>query len=220
MMKVRLIMLTLVLVLTSIVNIASSETTTIRYLCAGEGEAGPLSEGGMVQEMVETFMDRNPDIKVELEWPVGSVDQKIVSESVAGDPADVMLIWHPWSHHLAGKQIFADLNPYIEIDKTDLDPDDYFPGVLDALSYKGSVYALPTWTTSSGLFYNQRLFDEAGILYPDDSWTWDTLVESGKKLTKQEDNKITQFGFTSDGWSLQWGTGPTIWVWSKGVLRG
>ena len=36
------------------------------------------------------------------------------------------------------------------------------------------------------------MFDEAGISYPDDTWTWDTLAEAAEKLTKDDGS---QYGF-------------------------
>ncbi len=42
------------------------------------------------------------------------------------------------------------------------------------------------------LWYNKTLFDEAGISYPDETWTWDTLKDAAKKLTKDDGS---QYGF-------------------------
>lgn len=33
------------------------------------------------------------------------------------------------------------------------------------------------------LWYNKAMFDESGIDYPDETWTWDTLVEAADILT-------------------------------------
>lgn len=45
-----------------------------------------------------------------------------------------------------------------------------------------------------GFWYNKTMFDEAGIAYPDESWTWDTLAETAAKLTKEDGS---QYGFAS-----------------------
>src|SRR5262249_20284930 len=44
-------------------------------------------------------------------------------------------------------------------------------------------------STGTYLFYNQKLFDDAGVAHPptswdDKSWTWDKFVETAKQLTK------------------------------------
>lgn len=47
----------------------------------------------------------------------------------------------------------------------------------------GKVYALPTAATIWGVYYNKKLFDEAGVPYPKGPWTWDQFVETAKKIT-------------------------------------
>lgn len=41
------------------------------------------------------------------------------------------------------------------------------------------------------LWYNKTLFDEAGISYPDETWTWDTL----KMQPKTDKDDGSQYGF-------------------------
>ncbi len=45
-----------------------------------------------------------------------------------------------------------------------------------------------------GLWYNKTMFDEAGLDYPDESWTWETLADAARKLTKEDGS---QYGFSS-----------------------
>ena len=37
------------------------------------------------------------------------------------------------------------------------------------------------------VYYNKRLFDRFNVAYPDESWTWDTFIDAGKRLTVDED---------------------------------
>lgn len=56
------------------------------------------------------------------------------------------------------------------------------------------TYAIPKDVDTIALWYNKKMFDEAGIAYPDETWTWDTLVETAKKLTKEDGS---QYGFAA-----------------------
>lgn len=58
-------------------------------------------------------------------------------------------------------------------------------GVSGASSYEvdGAQYAVPYRQDSWVLFYNKALFDEAGVDYPDGSWTWDDFDAAAKALT-------------------------------------
>ena len=53
-------------------------------------------------------------------------------------------------------------------------------------------YAVPKDYDTIALWYNKTLFDEAGISYPDDTWTWADLKDAAKKLTKDDGS---QYGF-------------------------
>lgn len=53
-------------------------------------------------------------------------------------------------------------------------------------------YAVPKDIDTIALWYNKTMFDEAGIPYPDENWTWETFAEAAKKLTKADGS---QYGF-------------------------
>ncbi|ETJ29197.1 ABC transporter, substrate-binding protein, partial [human gut metagenome] len=48
--------------------------------------------------------------------------------------------------------------------------------LVDLYKSDGKNYAIPKDYDTVGLWYNKTLFDEAGISYPDETWTWDTLL--------------------------------------------
>jgi multiple sugar transport system permease protein len=104
----------------------------------------------------------------------------------------------------------------------------YYPNVVRYYSYEGKLWVLPRAISSSGLvYYNKRLFREAGLPYPDGTWTWDfqPRPELGahdfftcvKRLTKTElGGKTTQFGY-STSWPQLWmetllvSSGKSLW---------
>jgi multiple sugar transport system substrate-binding protein len=60
------------------------------------------------------------------------------------------------------------------------------------------LYAIPKDFDTIGLFYNKELFDKAGVKYPDDTWTWDNLLDAAKKLTVRDGSgNISQYGFVA-----------------------
>ena len=60
---------------------------------------------------------------------------------------------------------------------------DHFPEELVELySADDAVYGIPKDYDTIGLWYNKTLFDAAGIAYPDETWTWDTMLEAAQKL--------------------------------------
>lgn len=83
---------------------------------------------------------------------------------------------------------------------------DKFPKeIVEIYKWEGKKqYAVPKDIDTIALWYNKTMFDEAGIAYPDENWTWDTFAEAAKKLTKSDGS---QYGFairpTNDqaGWN-------------------
>jgi multiple sugar transport system substrate-binding protein len=113
---------------------------------------------------------------------------------------------HVWSTNWGGdgfasdryRGLIADLTPLIERDQFDLS--DFLPDVLAIYKSEGKQWGIPFLTTGSYVYYNKKLFDDAGVPYPptdweDKSWTWDAYVETAKKLTKNpEDINTAVFG--------------------------
>ncbi|MFN3649798.1 MAG: ABC transporter substrate-binding protein [Armatimonadota bacterium] len=68
-----------------------------------------------------------------------------------------------------------------------VDRSDFIPILWESLKYNGETYGIPQDINIQGLYFNKDLFDEAGIFYPDSTWTWKQLHDAAKKLTKDRD---------------------------------
>ncbi|MDY7009998.1 MAG: sugar ABC transporter substrate-binding protein [Planctomycetota bacterium] len=74
--------------------------------------------------------------------------------------------------------------------------DDYFPATLEAVTYKGKVYALPSTGSPVALIYNKDMFDRYNrehpdgpkLQYPSAKWTWDDYRKAAVALTQDRDN--------------------------------
>lgn len=79
-----------------------------------------------------------------------------------------------------------------------------FPAEIKELyQYEGKTYAIPKDVDTIALFYNKALFDEAGLSYPDESWTWDDYYDAAVALTKEDGSQYgTAMSPTNnqDGW--------------------
>ena len=71
---------------------------------------------------------------------------------------------------------------------------DKFPkDIVGIYNWEGTKqYAVPKDIDTIALWYNKTMFDEAGISYPDENWTWDDFAAAAKKLTKADGS---QYGF-------------------------
>jgi multiple sugar transport system substrate-binding protein len=187
--------------------------TTISYSIWGDP-----TELKAQQAIVDAFHAANPNITVKVdvaEWE--SYWDKLGTGIAGGAAPDVFAMDGPLFPDYQTRDVLLDLKPYIDRDGYDLSQLADL-AVKDFTTPDGQ-FGLPRDLNVVALYYNKKLFDEAGIAYPDETWDWAKLVEVGKQLTKDKDGDGTpdQWGFyteTSDMenyWSeLVWQNGGDI----------
>ena len=62
---------------------------------------------------------------------------------------------------------------------------DYNAQTAHLFQLEGHTYAIPKDSLLTALWYNKALFDSLSLSYPDETWTWETLYETAKKLTNR-----------------------------------
>ena len=69
-------------------------------------------------------------------------------------------------------------------DKIDLS--NYYEGIVDLYRSNDKQYAIPKDIDTIALWYNKTMFDECGVAYPDDTWTWADMADAAAKLTTDD----------------------------------
>ena len=64
--------------------------------------------------------------------------------------------------------------------------ENYPEDIWGLYTHDSKNYAVPKDVDTIALWYNKKMFDEAGLDYPTADWTWDDLTEAAKKLTKDD----------------------------------
>ena len=132
-----------------------------------------------------------------------------------GQMPDVFWMHSQYSEKYMDQGILLDLTDYIEKDaNTDLG--NYYPEIVKLYQYDGHTYALPKDYDTIGLWYNKDMFDEAGIAYPDETWTWETLHDVGAQLTKEDGS---QYGMTGNTDANQEGYYNAIYSYGGYVIN-
>ena len=173
---------------------AASGTTTITWAVWGSPE-----EVASHQVVADAFMKEHPEFKIEI-WaqPWGDYFTKIKTLWASGDSAsipDVAFLWPTPSY--AAQGVLENLDPFIE--KSGYKTDDYWPGLLESAKYDGHIYGFPRDIDVSVLYYNKAIFDEVGVAYPTDAWTWDDLAAASEKLTKKDaSGKVERYGLAME----------------------
>ncbi|RCW52278.1 sugar ABC transporter substrate-binding protein [Halanaerobium sp. ST460_2HS_T2] len=171
---------------------AYAQTTTIRYFM-WDPEFKDLEQG-----LIDEFEAENPDIEVEFTalepsnyWP------KISAMASAGELPDVFNMSSGYIDQWAGDGLLMNIQD--EVDK--LPQDDYFTKVFSTLRYpdkeSSDMYGIPYAWVTTVLYYNKDMFDEAGIDYPSDDWSWEDFRKAAQALTidENDDGVAEQYGF-------------------------
>jgi ABC-type glycerol-3-phosphate transport system substrate-binding protein len=91
---------------------------------------------------------------------------------------------------------FLDLMPLVQSDP-DLDTSDFIPAVWNSYQWDNGLWAMPISTDVILLTYDQTLFDNAGIAYPNERWTIDDFANAARALaTYNADGTVDTPGFT------------------------
>ncbi len=164
---------------------------------------GSPEEIDIITHSIEAWQKDHPDIQIVFEHtPYSGYDSKILTRIAGGAAPDIIATEVDYFVTFASKGVLEDLTPYIEASE-DFTTDDFFQPIMNRFTVNNAVYAIPRDVAPFAcLFYNKKLFDEAGLEYPNDEWTWNDMLRAARALTKTDANgRVTQYGFY--GWAWQ-----------------
>lgn len=185
---------------------ATSAKTVVSY-----GTPGSQVEDAAWEPVFKAFNEANPDIEARYEPLGGNYGpeylQNLQTRIAAGNAPDVFFIL---DGHVAGFAERGVIDPLDDlVANAGIDLESYFTAHVDGLRYNDQLWGLPRDGAPVAMFYNADLFDEAGVAYPDDTWTWETFLEAAKALTKRDgDGRAISLGAGRGEW--------VNWVWQAG----
>jgi multiple sugar transport system substrate-binding protein len=161
----------------------------------------------VIQEAMRQFRKEYPDVTTVLELVP---DRKTMRRQLAeGNGPDIV----EWEGANMGQcldgGLLSDLSDLIARDGMDIG--DYYPSVYEAVQSDRRIGAIPVMADTLGVYYNRDHFDQAGLPYPRENWTWEEFVETAKRLTlRDERGDIRRHGvFASFGYMIY--VEPVVW---------
>jgi len=142
---------------------------------------------------IPAFEQQNPNIEVKF-YHFPRYNERLLTLYRAGESPDVMRQNIVWGGLYMQKGTNRALDEYID-GPDGVERDDFLQILWDRVTFDGKTYGLPQDINMFGLFYNKDIFDNAGIAYPDASWTWDDLERVAKRLTKVVKKRVEIFGY-------------------------
>ncbi|RLC67733.1 MAG: sugar ABC transporter substrate-binding protein [Chloroflexi bacterium] len=139
-----------------------------------------------LDEMIQIFEQAHPNIKIKVETAAWEDYFTKLQTLIAGGTApDVFELNYENFVSFASKGVLLDLDPLAGADEA-FDRSIFYPRAYDAFNYNEMQLGLPETFSTVVLFYNKDLFDEAGLDYPAEDWTWDDAVTAAQELTDAE----------------------------------
>lgn len=172
----------------------AQRSTQIRFAFWGDP-----AEQTAYQAVADAFMDLHPDIDVAVDYTPGQGDyyRKIASDFAAGAPPDVYLTNYRQFGQYASAGALAPIQIYLDKSAT-IAESDFYDIALDAFRFGESndLYCLPQNISSLVVYYNEALFENAGVPLPTSGWSWDTFIAAAQALTRDLDGNgtIDQYG--------------------------
>ena len=138
-----------------------------------------------MKEIVAQFHQAHPNINVRIEvTPWDSYWTKLKTAATGGSAPDVFWMTIDSFKLYANGGVLMPLDELIKRDHVDMNS--YAKSAVDGFNWKGQNFGIPKDIDSHGLFYNKKLFTDAGVEFPNSSWTWSDLTNAAKKLTNKD----------------------------------
>lgn len=173
------------------------------------GFTGP--DGHAMDRMVSRFRKENPNIDVRMQViPWGTYYDKLTLALAYGGAPDVFVMH---AGRLPEFQSFNKLQPLGDLYAASaprLSEKSFAPVPWRATFYQGKQYALPLDVHPIGLYYNTKLFREAGIVDSNGRAkppkTFDEFLDAARRMTKDTngDGRTDQWGFVYTWQRTNW----------------
>lgn len=136
----------------------------------------------IVEELIAKFVTpKLKGVKVVYEPVQGDYQQVLLNSLSAGTVADLFYMDIFWAQNVIKSGRVEPLDSYLATSKI-LKKEDIIPSLINAFTVNGKVYGIPKDFNTLALFYNKDIFDEAGVAYPNENDTWDTLEAKLKQI--------------------------------------
>lgn len=192
---------------------AGNKPVTLKFLTWGN-----QAHLDMYNKLLETYKKTHPNVTVTMESiPFADYQQKVSVLAAGRELPDLAWVSERMVPQFMANDILADVSDV----KTDasFNMDDFIPSTLSLFTKDDKLYGLPFSTPPSVMFYNQDLFDKAGLPSPNElakqgKWTWEEFTKSAKAITSGTGaNKVYGANFFRD-----WKTWIILssYAWSNG----
>ncbi|MGQ9700641.1 MAG: ABC transporter substrate-binding protein [Candidatus Bipolaricaulaceae bacterium] len=156
--------------------------------------ATPEEEELLASALAE-FSKLHPDIIVKYEPITEEYWAKILTMVSAGTEPDIYYMDIFQFPFYVTKGVLLPLDELMA--QAGVKREEFIDTLINAFTWEGKTYGIPKDFNTLALFYNKKMFADAGLAEPTDDWTWEDLKAAAKALSKPAEN-IYGFGVPPD----------------------
>lgn len=179
----------------------------------------PVQVGGPVTKIVDEYVRRfeaaNPLIKVSSIYAGNYNDTttKALTAAKAGTPPAVAVLLATDVHTLIDEGVVEPIDNFVKSRDDKAWLDGFMPAYLASALVKNSLWSIPFQRSTAVMYYNKKVFKEAGLDPEKAPVTWDEMVAAGKAvMTRNASGEVTRWGVGIAGnvGSAQWLFGALV----------
>lgn len=164
--------------------------------------------------LAEAYMEANPNVTVKPS-PSGTSEDYYtkLQTTFAGGTIPHITSFQGWEWQpYADAELLAPIDDYIARDGFTAPYPDGVQSIEDSTRRNGMRYLVPLQNATMVMFYARKPFDDAGLAYPTDDWTFDDFLSMAQQLTNL-DGETKMYGYQGSGiWPRD-----IHWIRSTGV---
>src|SRR5699024_5231589 len=135
------------------------------------------------ESVIEGFNETYPNITVQMsKTPFKDFFTRLQTQASGDNLPDTFMMNGPNFQLYASHGILTSFEN--AVDSGELDFANYPEAMEELYTYEDVPYGIPTSYDSIGLWYNEELFEKAGVDVPTDEWTWEDLHEASKAISE------------------------------------
>jgi multiple sugar transport system substrate-binding protein len=134
-----------------------------------------------MQEIIDEFRREHPDVDVEIQLtPFQTYWPRLQTAIVGGGAPDVFWMNAPNIASYARYGTLLPLSDRLRRDGVTLA--EHPQNLVELYRYSGEQFGVPKDFDTISFFYNRELFDRARIPYPDETWTWQHVLDAAAEV--------------------------------------
>ena len=135
----------------------------------------------MYNQLADMYQELNPNVTLEREFAgFAPYFEKLAIDTAGNNAPDILHMHQVYLSDYASRGALMDLTPMV--DSGEIDLSNFAQGIIDTGKWQGAIYMVTLGNSAPGIHYNTVMFEEAGVAFPEYSWTWDDFKATALAL--------------------------------------